>query len=70
MLRVKVDQSRCVGAGLCVVAAGEVFAQGDEDGLVKLLQEQPPEALHQKLRNAARNCPSLAIKVEEDKALA
>ncbi len=65
MLRVKVNQGLCVGAGLCVVSTNEVFDQGDEDGLVVLLQDHPPEELRKKVLSAARTCPSLAIKVEE-----
>ncbi len=66
MLRVKVNHGLCVGAGLCVLSTNEVFDQGEEDGLVVLLQAQPPEELRKKVLSAARTCPSLAIKVEED----
>jgi ferredoxin len=64
-LRVTIDQSVCVGAGLCVLTADEVFDQRDEDGVVKLLQDLPPEALYGRVQSAARKCPSQAIKVEE-----
>lgn len=40
-LRVSIDQSVCVGAGLCVLSASDVFDQRDEDGVVKLLQVYP-----------------------------
>ncbi|VVD33761.1 ferredoxin [Paraburkholderia dioscoreae] len=64
-LRVSVDQSVCVGAGLCVLSSSEVFDQRDEDGVVKLLQETPDEALYEKVLSASRKCPSKAIKVEK-----
>ena len=64
-LRVSVDQSVCVGAGLCVLSTSEVFDQRDEDGVVKLLQAAPDEALYEKVLGASRKCPSKAIKVEK-----
>jgi len=65
MLRVKVNQDLCVGAGLCVLSSSEVFDQRDEDGVVTLRQEYPPEALYEAVRGAVRKCPALAIAVEE-----
>lgn len=63
-LRVIIDQTRCVGAGLCVLSSGTVFDQRDEDGVVTLLQQFPEPAAYQSILEAARNCPSKAIKVE------
>lgn len=65
MLRVRINQDLCVGAGLCVVSSSEVFDQRDEDGVVVLLQEFPSPALYDAVRGAARKCPSLAIIVED-----
>ncbi|SAL65659.1 Ferredoxin-2 [Caballeronia arvi] len=64
-LHVAVDQDVCVGAGLCVLSSADVFDQRDEDGVVKLLQTEPDEALYDKVLGAARKCPSKAIKVEK-----
>ncbi|WP_421793719.1 ferredoxin [Hydrocarboniphaga effusa] len=64
-LRVSVDQDVCVGAGLCVLSTAEVFDQRDEDGVVKLLQSEPPAEFHEKVLGAARKCPAKAIKVEQ-----
>lgn len=63
-MKVVVDQSRCVGAGQCVLVAPEVFDQRDEDGIVLLLQENPPEELHAQAKEAAQLCPALAIEVD------
>ena len=52
-MKVVVDQSRCVGAGQCVLVAPEVFDQRDEDGIVVLLQENPPAELHAQAKEAA-----------------
>lgn len=63
-LQVSVDQSVCVGAGLCVTTAGAVFDQRDEDGIVDLLQAYPPEDVYEDVESAARKCPSKAIRVQ------
>ena len=63
-MKVHVDQDRCVGAGNCLVQAPEVFDQRD-DGIVVLLQGEPPEDLHEAVRDAVVTCPALAISIEE-----
>ncbi len=64
-MRVIVDQDTCVSSGQCVLHAGEVFDQRDEDGVVVLLNENPPEELADAVRKAAAACPALAIHIEE-----
>ena len=65
MFRVRINQDLCIGAGMCVLSSTEVFDQRDEDGVVVLKQEYPPEALREIVKGAARKCPALAISVEE-----
>ena len=60
-----VDVSKCVGGGQCVVAAPKVFAQNEDDGLVKVLEHNPPPEEHELVREAARLCPALCIHVAE-----
>lgn len=64
-MKIKVDATKCIGAGLCVVAAPEVFSQNEDDGLVIVLQESPPPHLHAACREAARLCPALVITFDE-----
>ncbi len=64
-LKVRIDEEKCIAAGQCVFAAPEVFDQREEDGIVVLLDAEPDAALAEKVRKAARLCPSLAIIVEE-----
>ncbi len=63
-MRVFIDQDKCCGAGQCVMAAPEVFDQRDDDGIVVLLNSEPPDGLLESVREAMRVCPALAIKVE------
>lgn len=65
-MKIKVDATKCIGAGLCVVAAPQVFSQNEDDGLVIVLQESPPPELHASVREAARLCPALVITCEDD----
>ena len=60
-MRVTVDQDKCVGSGQCVLAADSVFDQREEDGIVVLLDPEPPQEVQQDVRRAAMICPALAI---------
>jgi ferredoxin len=64
-MKVIVDQDRCIGSGQCVLLAPEVFDQREEDGIVVLLQENPPAELDADVAEAAHVCPGLAISVED-----
>ena len=55
------DRSVCIGAGMCVLAAPELFAQDDADGIVDVLVEVPDTALHDAARKAVDTCPSGAL---------
>lgn len=64
-MRVTVDQDKCVGSGQCVLSAEKVFDQRDEDGIVVLLDPEPPADLHRDVRQAADVCPAMAIDLAE-----
>ncbi|GAB3553589.1 ferredoxin [Actinopolyspora lacussalsi] len=64
-MKIAVDEEKCCGAGQCVLLAPEVFDQRDDDGVVILLDEQPPENLYGPVREAADVCPAAAIGVSE-----
>ena len=65
-MRISTDRQRCIGAGQCVLAAPALFDQGEEDGLVELLDPAPPEPQWPAAREAAALCPSATIAVAED----
>ncbi|MEV7941290.1 MULTISPECIES: ferredoxin [unclassified Kitasatospora] len=68
-MKVIVDQHKCVASGQCVLTAPEVFDQREEDGIVVLLTETPPDHLMGDIRQAAVLCPAQAIWVaEQEKA--
>jgi ferredoxin len=64
-VKVTVDQDKCVSSGQCVLNAGELFDQRDDDGVVVLLNDDPLPGQAENARKAAAACPALAIDIEE-----
>jgi ferredoxin len=64
-VKVTVDQDKCVSSGQCVLNAGEIFDQRDDDGVVVLLTDRPPADQAENARKAAAACPALAIDIDE-----
>jgi ferredoxin len=67
-MQVSADQRLCVGAGVCVATAPEVFDQRDSDGKVVVLDGRPARHLHNAARDAAEYCPAFAITVTTEGA--
>lgn len=63
-MNVGIDEEKCVGSGQCVLAAPDVFDQRDSDGIVALLQDEPPESQLANVREAATLCPAGAILIQ------
>jgi ferredoxin len=64
-VRVTVDRDKCVASGQCVLTAADVFDQGDDDGLVLLLNDHPSAERWADAKQAAALCPALAISIDE-----
>jgi ferredoxin len=62
-MKVTVDYDLCEAHGQCVMAAPEVFHIPDGADEVTVLDEHPPEAIREKVEEAASLCPVLAIQV-------
>jgi ferredoxin len=61
-MRVLVDYDLCESNALCMAAAPEVFEVRDDDFLY-VLDDEPPEALRDKVTAAAQACPKVAITI-------
>lgn len=64
-MKVVVDQLLCEGNMRCQEASPEVFEVGDDDKS-RVLLENPPERLREKIKAAVRLCPRQAITIVED----
>ncbi|MCX4725975.1 ferredoxin [Streptomyces sp. NPDC090052] len=64
-MKIAIEEDKCCGAGQCVLVAPEVFDQRDEDGIVVLLDQDPPQEQYGNVREAAAVCPAAAIEVRE-----
>lgn len=62
-MRIKVDRNLCIGAGTCSVIAPEVF---ELDSELKAVVKDPKGAPDDKIMDAAKSCPVLAIIVDDD----
>jgi ferredoxin len=63
-MKVIVDFDSCAAHGDCVTAAPDLFDLGDDDEVVRVLDEEPPEALREQAEAAADACPMFAITIE------
>ncbi len=62
-MKVVVDFDLCESNAVCMEIAPEVFEVRDDDFLY-VLDENPAEGLHDKVRDAADRCPKQAITLE------
>jgi ferredoxin len=64
-MKVIVDFDACAAHGDCVAAAPEIFDLGDDDDTVRVLMEEPGEALREQAEAAVDACPMVAIRIED-----
>jgi ferredoxin len=64
-MKIRIDERRCQGFGMCAIAAPELFAVGEKDGYaVALVSEVAPEQ-REAAQAAVENCPMHAIELTE-----
>lgn len=59
-----VDQSTCIGCGLCADTCPEVFEMTD-DGVAVAIETDIPSEFEDSAQEAADNCPVEAISIEK-----
>jgi ferredoxin len=64
-MRVVVNRTLCESNAVCARLVPEIFLVDDDDRL-QIKQEQPPEALRERVEHAVRRCPKLALSIVED----
>lgn len=60
-MRVEVNYDRCEGHAICVRLAPSVFAIGDEDEQVRVIDANPGEEVQADVTLASKRCPIQAI---------
>lgn len=60
-VKVTVDTSLCIGSGTCAMTAPAVFDQDEEQALVVLRDEDPPESEREAVALAVERCPAAVI---------
>jgi ferredoxin len=63
-MKIVVDRSRCVGAGMCELTAGAVFEIDDNGDLTVLTEEVAADQLTA-VRTAVEGCPTAALRLTE-----
>lgn len=63
-MNARVDKDLCAGCGVCTEVCPEVFEMDENDIAVVKLDPVPPE-LQEACRDAADQCPSEAIEIED-----
>jgi ferredoxin len=62
-MKIRVDRNLCIGAGTCSVIAPEVF---ELDSELKAVVKNPAGAPEDKIIDAAKSCPVMAIFLEDE----
>lgn len=65
-MRVVADRAKCMGAGMCALNAPEVFDQDEDEGLVVVLDAEPPAERRNAVRDAVNLCPASALSLVEE----
>jgi len=63
-VRIVVDRDLCDGHGMCEAMAHEYF-ELDDDDVMHVLEESPPETERPKVHAAVQACPALALSLQD-----
>ena len=63
MKTIVADRTRCVGGGNCVMSSPQLFAQGEDDGLVQVIKPNPGVEDLDAAELAVISCPSQALRI-------
>jgi ferredoxin len=64
-MKVTIDKDLCIDCGVCESLVPEVFSINDE-GITEVILSPVPEELQDAVREAAEECPTEAIIIDEE----
>jgi ferredoxin len=63
-MKIVLDRDKCEGLGMCEAMAHEYF-EVDDDEVMHVLNENPPEVDRDKVHAATQACPVLALTLQD-----
>ena len=60
-MRIHADRDKCEGLGMCEAMADDYFEVDDDEELVNVLDDSPPESDREHVYAAVQACPVLAL---------
>ncbi len=63
-MKIIADHDKCEGLGMCEAMANDYFEVDEDDELVRVLDENPPESDRGHVFAAVQACPVLALTLE------
>lgn len=63
-MQIVADLEKCEGLGMCESMANDYFEVDEDEELVQVLDEQPPESDRAHVYAAVQACPVLALTLE------
>jgi ferredoxin len=63
-VKVYADTEVCIASGQCALFAPDTFSQRDDDGIVVVLESEPPAGHAETARRAVLTCPSGALSLD------
>ena len=63
-MRVRIDEQRCQGHGMCALVCAEMFVLDDETGHARVAAEIVPQAIEDQVLTARASCPEQAIEID------
>lgn len=62
-MRIQVDRDTCEGLGMCEAMASDYF-ELDDDEVMHVLDDQPPESDRDHVHSAVQACPVMALRLD------
>ncbi len=64
-MRIRADLDLCQGHAMCELEAPDVF-RVPKNGTVEILDDAPPDGMHDAVRRAVQYCPTQALSITDD----